>query len=81
MQTKIIPIGTSKGIRIPKYLLSKYGFNETIEMNDTGSGVLLSPTKASRKGWDKYFNKAAGTKDDKLIDAPSPKWDEEEWEW
>ena len=34
MQAKIVPIGTSKGIRIPKYLLDKYGFTGSVEMNE-----------------------------------------------
>lgn len=81
MHAKIVPIGTSRGIRIPKYLLDKYRFGNVVEIDDTGSGIFIQPVTKSRKGWDEEFMKVAGTKDDREISMPKSDWDEEEWEW
>lgn len=81
MNAKIIAIGTSKGIRIPKYLLDKYQFEELVDIDDTGSGLLIQPVRQTRAGWDEAFKKIAGTQDDKVIDLPKSDWDDTEWEW
>ena len=38
---KLILIGNSKGIRIPKILLEKYGFVDTLVLEETDQGLLL----------------------------------------
>lgn len=79
MIVKIVAIGTSKGIRIPKYLLDKYGFGDEIELDDTGSGIMLKPIRQARAGWDKAF--ANADQDNLHIDLPDSEWDEKEWHW
>ena len=81
MHAQIIPIGTSKGVRIPKYLLDKYHFDNIVDIDDTGSGLLIKAVKKPREGWEEAFKKLAGTKDDTLIETPESNWDEDEWEW
>jgi antitoxin MazE len=80
MQAKIIAIGTSKGVRIPKYLIDKYGFKDEIDLEDTGSGILLK-IKNPRAGWSEAFAKGAVTQADALIEMPSSEWDRDEWMW
>ena len=81
MHIKVISIGTSKGIRIPKYLLDKYEFINEVDAEDTGHGILLKSTKKPRAGWKAAFEKIAGTVDDNLIPMPSSEWDKDEWKW
>ena len=38
---KLIPIGNSKGVRIPKALLQKYGLNNSLLLEETERGLLL----------------------------------------
>ena len=80
MHAKIIAIGTSKGVRIPKYLIDKYGFKDEIDLEDTGSGILLKIKKA-RAGWKEAFARASVTQADALIEMPSSDWDKDEWMW
>jgi antitoxin MazE len=81
MKAKIIAVGTSKGIRIPKYLLEKYGIEEQVEMEDTGKGIMIIPIKKTREGWAEVFRKAAGSQNDALIEMPDSEWDADEWQW
>ncbi len=36
---KLIPIGNSKGIRLPKKILQKYGFSESVVLEEKEEGV------------------------------------------
>lgn len=38
---KLVPIGNSKGIRIPKALIQKYGFDRSLLLEETDKGLLL----------------------------------------
>ncbi|MBW2163811.1 MAG: AbrB/MazE/SpoVT family DNA-binding domain-containing protein, partial [Deltaproteobacteria bacterium] len=35
---KLVPIGNSKGVRIPKALLQKYGLNNSLLLEETDRG-------------------------------------------
>ena len=41
---KIVPIGNSMGVRLPKNLLQKYGFANSLILEETDSGLLLRKT-------------------------------------
>lgn len=62
MEAKIIPIGNSKGIRIPKRLLVKYGLNESVEIKEMENGILLRKEENSQLSWVKTYQEMA--KDD-----------------
>lgn len=41
---KIVPIGNSMGVRLPKNLLQKYGFANSLVLEETDRGLLLRKT-------------------------------------
>jgi len=41
---KIVPIGNSMGVRLPKVLLQKYGFANSLVLEETDRGLLLRKT-------------------------------------
>ena len=51
----IVQIGNSKGIRIPKLMLQKYGFSDSIKIEETENGILLCNTKNSKLSWEDTF--------------------------
>ena len=67
MEAKIIKIGNSKGVRIPKKVLQEYSIEDSIEMSLLKEGILLQPTKKVREGWDEAFAKMAAEGDDELL--------------
>jgi antitoxin MazE len=38
---KIVPVGNSLGVRLPKVLLQKYGFTDSLVLEETPRGLLL----------------------------------------
>ncbi len=83
MKTKVVQIGNSKGIRIPKKVLEELGGAEEVYMEANGGKIIISPVKEVRSDWASKFKKMATNKDDLLIDdSPNQtSWDEKEWEW
>ena len=85
MKTKIIRIGNSQGVRIPKPLIEESGLTEEIEMILRDNEIVLRSAETTRKDWEASFEKMAEQRDDVLLDQmdiekPSD-WDEAEWSW
>ena len=81
-KTKLIKIGNSRGIRIPKFVLDRLHLTEEIEMVIVDDHLELRPAQNPRKDWDGAFQSMAKRGDDRLIDEPTAtKWDDEEWDW
>ena len=67
MDISLISIGNSKGIRLPKTILEKYNFQDTIELILEKGYIILKPKTAARKGWEASFKKMHENGDDKLL--------------
>jgi antitoxin MazE len=84
MRTRIVPIGNSQGIRIPKPLLEKTGLFGEVEIEAEDGALVIRPAKRPRASWATAFQKMAQRGDDALLDDVPPSlstWDEGEWEW
>ncbi|MCC5933310.1 MAG: AbrB/MazE/SpoVT family DNA-binding domain-containing protein [Balneolales bacterium] len=85
MKTKLIRIGNSQGVRIPKPLIEESGLSGEIEMILRDNEIVLRAAEPSRKGWNAAFRKMAAQADDQLEDwsgsEPNSEWDETEWSW
>ena len=51
MNARIIPICNSKGIRLSKRLLVKYGFEETVTIKEMENGILLEKDGIGKLSW------------------------------
>lgn len=84
MRARVIKIGNSQGLRIPKPILEQTGIMDNVEIEVEKNHIILRPVKSAREGWDEAF-KAMGEKgdDEPIIDDKniSHSWDEEEWQW
>jgi len=56
---KLVPIGNSKGIRIPKQLLQKYGLAESILLVETDNGLLLRSKDEGKLSWEDTYKAMA----------------------
>ncbi|HKI44369.1 MAG TPA: AbrB/MazE/SpoVT family DNA-binding domain-containing protein [Balneolales bacterium] len=85
MKTKLIRIGNSQGVRIPKPLIKESGLSEEIEMILRDNEIVLRSAERTRKNWDQSFKEMAKKGDDQLIDqeeVEQPReWDQTEWTW
>ena len=84
MKTKLIRIGNSKGIRIPKTILEQTGISDQVEMEIFDRHITIRPANPVRAHWEQAFQEMAQQGDDQLIDTEADKatkWDEDEWQW
>jgi antitoxin MazE len=84
MKAVLVPIGNSRGIRIPKPLIEQCGLADEVDMDvQDGTILIRAPRLRPRAGWTDAFARMAREGDDKLADAcfPSTEWDKHEWEW
>ncbi len=69
MDISVVPIGNSKGIRLPKTLLEKYHIKDTVELILEKGYIIIKPKSSPRKGWENAFKKMHSNKDDKSLMA------------
>jgi len=84
MRSRIVRIGNSQGVRIPKPFLEQTGLQEEVEIEVEGNRIILYPVTQSRAGWAEAFASMAERGDDALLDGDIPSvtsWDEDEWRW
>jgi antitoxin MazE len=84
MKARLIRIGNSQGIRIPKPLLEQTGLRDEVEIEVEGNRLVICALSHPRAGWDEAFQAMARQGDDALLDGgelPPTQWDGEEWEW
>ena len=73
---KLVPIGNSKGVRIPKALLQKYGLKNSLLIEETDRGLLLRNKEEGKLSWEDTYKSMADEKenwddfDETLSDGP-----------
>jgi antitoxin MazE len=82
VKSKVINIGNSRGVRIPRTLLEQAGLIDEVEMMVQGDKLVIQSARKPRKGWDLAFAEMGRQGDDRMLDEwVSTRWDETEWEW
>ncbi|MGI8469860.1 MAG: AbrB/MazE/SpoVT family DNA-binding domain-containing protein [Pyrinomonadaceae bacterium] len=84
MKTRIVKIGNSLGVRIPKPLLEQSQLTDEVDMQANFGEIVIRSVRKTREGWAESFKFMAQNKDDVLIDGEQntlTTWDETEWQW
>ena len=84
MRVRLVRIGNSRGIRIPKALLDQLGLEGDVDLELRQGRLVISPVRSARDGWEEAFAAMAAQGDDRLVHGEqltASDWDEEEWEW
>ncbi len=84
MRARIVRIGNSKGVRLPKPIIEQAGISEDVDIVVEDEKIIIRPISSPRAGWDDAFQKMAEEGDDLLLDIDQPvshSWDETEWQW
>ncbi|MFM7017366.1 AbrB/MazE/SpoVT family DNA-binding domain-containing protein [Flavobacterium sp.] len=67
METAIIKIGNSKGLRLSKTILEKYNIKDKVEIILEMGQIILKPIESPRKNWESSFEKMNKEGDDKML--------------
>ena len=80
MKTRLIRIGTSKGIRIPKVLIEQAGLKDEVEITLKGNSLVIRSASKARAGWATAFEEMSRLVDDTLLDGDvTNEFDRTEW--
>lgn len=82
MKARVVRIGNSRGLRIPKPIIEQIGLGDEVTMVVREGALVIAPLGRPRAGWGEAFRAMAARGDDAPIDEPrSTRWDEDEWQW
>ena len=68
MRAKIVRIGNSQGIRIPKGLLEQCRLGKDVELEVEDGQLVIRSAREPRQGWEKLFAGMTEAGDDVLLD-------------
>jgi antitoxin MazE len=85
METTIVKIGNSKGLIIPKKLLSTFGEARQVDIQVKDGGLIITPLSEikARSNWEQLFYDAIAkgfTPENEVIDIEND-FDKKEWTW
>jgi antitoxin MazE len=81
-KTRIVQIGNSRGIRVPKMLLDQADLPEEVELRAEPGRLVVSAATRPRAGWAAKARSMHQRGDDVLLDdATATRFDTAEWRW
>ena len=82
MKTRLVRIGNSRGVRLPKAIIAQAGLTEEVELDVRDGAVVIARTSSARSGWTDAARQMRQRDEDLLLDPLVPTlFDEKEWEW
>lgn len=82
MDARIVKVGNSRGVRIPRPLLKEAGLGERVSLRVVDEGLLIEPQAEVRPDWAeaaRLGRKHGDASDDESW--PTTRFDIREWEW
>ena len=64
LDIKIVPIGNSKGVRLPKKLLDRYAIKDQVVLEQREEGILLRSKQDKRLSWEDTYKEMAEKHED-----------------
>lgn len=82
MKSRIVQIGNSRGIRLPKVLLEEAQLADEVELQAEPGRIVIRRGNRPRAGWTAAARRMREQDDDRLLDPTTPtRFDEKEWKW
>ncbi len=80
--TRIVRIGNSRGIRVPKLLLDQADLPDEVELRAEPGRLIVSAASRPRAGWATAARTMRERGDDALLDATTAtRFDRSDWKW
>ncbi len=82
MRAKLVRIGNSRGVRLPKPLILEAGLGEDVDLDVQDGTIVIRPLRTRRSGWEesaRFLHERGG---DASLDTAFPtRFDRGEWRW
>ncbi len=81
-KTRIVRIGNSQGIRVPRALLEQAGLSEEVELQAQPGRLIVRAARRARAGWAEAARVMHERAHDTLLDgSTATKFDGNDWTW
>lgn len=64
IELKVVPIGNSRGVRLPKAILERYAIKDALVLEAREEGLLLRNKGDKRLSWDETYSEMARERED-----------------
>ncbi len=82
MKSKLVRIGNSRGVRLPKPFIDQAGLTDEVELRVREGAIIISPAHGPREGWAEAAKELRERKEDRLVNGVTPtRFDDGEWQW
>ena len=82
MKARLVRIGNSRGVRIPKLLIEEAGLGENVEIQVGNGSIIISRPSGPRLGWAEAAREVHARGEDEMLDgSTATSFDDEEWQW
>lgn len=81
MRARIIRIGNSRGLRIPKPILDQAGLEDEVDLTVDGDRVVIQRSRPPRTGWAEAARDATDPGTKVALPLLPTRFDTEEWSW
>jgi antitoxin MazE len=83
IKTRLVKIGNSQGVRIPKLVLEQLNLSTDVELEVQDDHLIVRASMHPRADWVDQFRQMAERGDDRLLDADLTltEWEATEWQW
>ena len=82
MKTRLVRIGNSRGVRLPKAIIAQAGLTDEVELGVQDGAIIIARATSTRAGWADAARQMRQRDEDRLLDPPIPThFDEREWQW
>ncbi|HWC04172.1 MAG TPA: AbrB/MazE/SpoVT family DNA-binding domain-containing protein [Methylomirabilota bacterium] len=82
MKTRLVRIGNSREVRLPKPLIEEAGLSDEVEVRLLDGALVITPDRRPRSGWAEAARRVRERREHRLLDEPTPtRFDDQEWQW
>jgi antitoxin MazE len=82
MRARLVKIGNSRGIRLPKPIIEQARLTDEVEVEVRDGTLIITSAQGTRSGWAEAARELRGRDQDRLLDEPvATQFDEKSWKW
>ena len=64
IEARLVKIGNSRGIRLPKAIINRYGLGDTVLLEERPDGILIHTDEPGMLSWEETFKAMAESEED-----------------
>jgi antitoxin MazE len=81
---KLVAIGNSRGVRIPKAMIEQVGLADEVELEVVDGAIVIRRKRRPREGWAEAAKLLAERGDElppEIMDMTETEWMRDHWRW